>query len=106
VTPSDENEGPRRRRAAAKPPFEFALCDYANFFVQKFGRKVGAIWPNDRSNIRIQSDLLEVIRIAEGLENRAPQLSREIDLTLRSVFEMEPNRMPGDVTSFNDVEHV
>ena len=105
MTPSDENEGPRRRRAAAKPPFEFALCDYANFFVQKFGRKVGAVRPDDRSDIRIQSNLLEVIRIAEGLENRAPQVSREIDLTLRSVFKSEPNRVSSDVTSFDDVEH-
>lgn len=38
--------------------------------VQRFRGDVGAIWPNDRADLRIDRDLLEELGVPERFEDR------------------------------------
>ncbi len=58
--------------------------------VEHVGIEVGAVRPDDSSQLLVHAHLPEELRIAaERLEHRSPQLSFEIDLPHRAVVEAE-----------------
>ena len=55
---------------------------------EDIGTDVSAIGPNDRSQIRIDSDMSKLRRVLlQGIEDRAMEEGEEIDRLLRSVRE-------------------
>lgn len=65
---------------------------------QKLWRDICAIFPGER--VHEEGESLEVLNIAERLEDFAPQLAREINLTAASVIEAQPDCVILDVPGF------
>jgi hypothetical protein len=70
--------------------------------VQRFGRDIGAVWPADRPEFLVTSNLSEVRGIAKRLEDAAPIPVRRVKLATDTVVERKPQTMLADNLDLDD----
>jgi hypothetical protein len=68
--------------------------------------QIGAIWPGDRPDVRVNSDLCKQIVVpGDLLEYWTPQQGHQIDHALGSVREREPDNPFLDHFDLGDIDH-
>ena len=77
-----------------------------NEIVESVRSEIGAIRPDDRAEIWIDTYLTKLLNVLQGLEETSVQFTRKIDLTLRPVAECKFEDVPGNVSYGGYVWHV
>lgn len=76
--------------------------------MERFRGQVGAVRPDDCSELLIEPDLTEEGGVREWLEHAAPTPGGEVDFTLGAVLEAEPQAVIAghlDVGDVNEIRH-
>ena len=67
---------------------------------QKLGSEVGAIWPNERVQLGVDPEGLEIFDVPEWLEYLAVKFRTQIHFALGSIIELDPDGVAGHVARF------
>src|SRR3990172_9089828 len=88
------------------PPRTPLLCRHAHALVQEFGRKVRAVFPDKRVQLRVNRERLEYVLVPQRLKDGTVQLIAKVHFPCYAVVELHPNDVVADVAGINDsIQH-
>ena len=77
------------------------LCCALHFLIEVFGGEVGAVWPGECVELRMDNKCLEIRSISQWLENFSVQVALKIDLALNIIREAHFDHEILDIFGFS-----